>query len=738
MKLNLNESLFEEIENKWVEVDSKSVPDFDGSMTDYTWYTDGKKHIFMFGDSDVYEPDETEADWEVEIYPGNEQNAMDEAQEWFDNYKGFEEYSEDYDSLNEKQLCESRFSHFYMLYLVSEEDEEYSLDEFEDISNIYNSSYNFENEAVKNADSLYEQIKNKEFPEIGTNIVDVRVVECSVDNSKNDTDTEVIYNASDKFNNVILEDYSPSLPIWFVNYLNSGNLGSKDVKRKLVNKLNYDLAHMKFIKIPKDEMPTNGFHPILKDDTKQLIYLLRDNRHNVVYMPGVNDDVYLYIDEQDYYKSVPVKSVSKKKLLDYTVALGYIESTDASNKNLDIQKERRDLKKDFIERGKGQYQQEFKEYPVDENGYKDYDHPVISKKWVNASTLDKSGYLIDKDKYKKMLDQADMETYGNQYIRYTKKLEALRDAMIKYMSTMSLNKTKSSWESSLQQVVKYFEDAIYNFEKLQADIDSILKAEDLTDEEKNKHIQRLFNSNNAWSSGIVELRQDIESAWNQLKKLEDNLNENLIFEENSAPEEDKDENPMVKLAKKHNLEILSPLNKNPGAMRIFGTVRDLNNFYKEAYSLGLLDFEDDVDDLYDSKEIVESLKLNSIEEANEFKKIATEIGLKKKDLKNFIKEELENKTGLVAIKEYKQELIENNIDLSILNNKNLIEGVMSDLDIEVQNGATFSSVLENELIPLKKELIALEDADVKDTEKIKEIKEKISKVKAKLMVLLKN
>ena len=74
---------------QWKFVKSKSVPDSDGFMTDYTWYTNGDKHIFMFGDSDLYDPDEDYADWVTET----EQEAAD----WFDSYTGFadeDDYSE--------------------------------------------------------------------------------------------------------------------------------------------------------------------------------------------------------------------------------------------------------------------------------------------------------------------------------------------------------------------------------------------------------------------------------------------------------------------------------------------------------------------------------------------------------------------------------------------------------------------------------------------------------------------
>lgn len=75
---------------QWELVKKKEVLDSDGFMTDYSWYTNGDKHIFMFGDSDVYEPDEDYADWIAE--------TEKEASDWFDNYQGFSE--EDNDSFD--------------------------------------------------------------------------------------------------------------------------------------------------------------------------------------------------------------------------------------------------------------------------------------------------------------------------------------------------------------------------------------------------------------------------------------------------------------------------------------------------------------------------------------------------------------------------------------------------------------------------------------------------------------
>lgn len=71
--------LIEEV-GQWKELDCKQVPDSDGFTTDYTLYTDGSKFVCIFGDKEVYLPDDEEFDYETE----NEEDAR----EWFRNYEG--------------------------------------------------------------------------------------------------------------------------------------------------------------------------------------------------------------------------------------------------------------------------------------------------------------------------------------------------------------------------------------------------------------------------------------------------------------------------------------------------------------------------------------------------------------------------------------------------------------------------------------------------------------------------
>lgn len=66
-------------------IDSKSIKDFDGFMTEYSMYKDNDsgRFVFVYGDSDIYTPEDENFDWECD--------SEEEAREWFDNYNGFED-----------------------------------------------------------------------------------------------------------------------------------------------------------------------------------------------------------------------------------------------------------------------------------------------------------------------------------------------------------------------------------------------------------------------------------------------------------------------------------------------------------------------------------------------------------------------------------------------------------------------------------------------------------------------
>jgi hypothetical protein len=57
----------------------------DGFLTDYTMYQNMNtgEYVFVFGDKDIYRPEDGNFDWECE--------TEEEAKEWFDNYVGFDD-----------------------------------------------------------------------------------------------------------------------------------------------------------------------------------------------------------------------------------------------------------------------------------------------------------------------------------------------------------------------------------------------------------------------------------------------------------------------------------------------------------------------------------------------------------------------------------------------------------------------------------------------------------------------
>lgn len=82
------DSITEDYDSKYTKVSSKTVMDSDGFYTDYTWYRDEDgNNVFVFGDSDIYKPEDGDFDFETES------NAV--AVEWFDDYRGFEDENDE-------------------------------------------------------------------------------------------------------------------------------------------------------------------------------------------------------------------------------------------------------------------------------------------------------------------------------------------------------------------------------------------------------------------------------------------------------------------------------------------------------------------------------------------------------------------------------------------------------------------------------------------------------------------
>lgn len=86
----LHEAYEPEIRDGYYRMDIKHVKDSDGFLTDYTWWynPETERHVFVFGDSDMYGPADSDIDWEAD--------SEETAKEWWDDYTGPYE-DEDFD-----------------------------------------------------------------------------------------------------------------------------------------------------------------------------------------------------------------------------------------------------------------------------------------------------------------------------------------------------------------------------------------------------------------------------------------------------------------------------------------------------------------------------------------------------------------------------------------------------------------------------------------------------------------
>ena len=75
--------------SEWKLIDRKNVEDSDGFITEYSWYQRGDEHVMVFGDSDIYRPEDGDYDAEFD--------SEERAREWFSSYEGFTDHNEGID-----------------------------------------------------------------------------------------------------------------------------------------------------------------------------------------------------------------------------------------------------------------------------------------------------------------------------------------------------------------------------------------------------------------------------------------------------------------------------------------------------------------------------------------------------------------------------------------------------------------------------------------------------------------
>jgi len=265
----------------------------------------------------------------------------------------------------------------------------------------------------------------------------------------------------------IKESYSDEFPSWLVNAINR----NKDIKAGL-SKANIDLANASYV---PDTLAKGGRDPKLKDPSRVNVFKLIDGS---VYLDGINNP-YVFLPRMGIQKNV--SQMSWKQVLDIADEYGYIMKNDPDL----IQKraDRKAAKAGSVNRGLGQYHKQMFKYQSDpDNRWRTLEIPD-GWKWVQAKGQDKSGYPLNPDKYKDMLDDVGLNNYADRLQKYYDKIENYRTQIIKMFNDstmdMAMNGRKGDWGQtyldSISDCVRRLDNAVRSYKQLNKAVQEAIK-----------------------------------------------------------------------------------------------------------------------------------------------------------------------------------------------------------------------------------------------------------------------
>ena len=517
-------------------------------------------------------------------------------------------------------------------------------------------------------------------------ILNEKLFECF---NPDDEATDMLDLEADKKEMELKEDFSPSFPKWLVNAIKRDNVGD------YLSKQGIDLNKAEFI---ESDPPVNGWDPKAKDPNLVKVFYLKDDNekypHYQLYIPGYYGDTKQF-DLSGNYGGVQLKTYSMKQLANHTEAFGYIDISDSKNTNFKIRQERNKIKSGDINLNRDSMKQFSKRdilgYPKDERGFTDWKNPILGDlKWLTKRDYDKSGYKINKDKYKEILKKLKAENYQASIEEALNKLEDYRSRLIKAISSINLKDSKDL--SVLRSASDYLYRMVESYTDIVKALERIESKDGLSEEDKKESIRWEIKY---FLDRFTEYEEELKSYLSNLKSKDESLSESFVAAEDIAKYQEYVDYDM----------------------KTYGKISNVTN--RKLKESGLEVVKDDHGDYVvtvkekDGKvECIHSEILKESEESNvglltdEFIEIALEIGMvTNKDFERFKAEELngEKPTAenlLAAIKRYKQELIDSGVDL-----KNLKEGVMSEMDLEIQNEGgkeNYKKELEKEVSKLER------------------------------------
>lgn len=518
-------------------------------------------------------------------------------------------------------------------------------------------------------------------------ILNEKLFECF---NPDDEATDMLDLKADKKEVELQEDFSPSFPKWLSNAIKKDNIGD------YLSKQGIDLNKAEFI---ESDPPVNGWDPKAKDPNLIKVFYLKDDNERYpayqLYIPGYYGDIKQF-DLSGNYRGIQLKTYSMKQLANHAEAFGYIDISDSKNTTFKIRKERRDVQAGDVnlkrDANKQYSKRDIVSYPKDERGFTDWRNPILGDlKWVTNKGYDKSGYRINKDKYKEILKKLKAENYQASIEEALNKLEDYRSRLIKAISSINLKDSKDL--SVLRSASDYLYRMVESYTDIVKALERIESKDGLSEENKKESIRWEIKY---FLDRFTEYEKELKSYLSNLKSKDESLSESFVTAEDIAKYQE-----YVDYDMKTYGEISNVTNRKLKESGL-EVVKDDHG----DYVVTVKEKDGKVEECTHPEILKESEEDNVGLLTDEFVEIALEIGMTtNKDFERFKAEELngEKPTAenlLAAIKRYKQELIDSGVDL-----KNLKEGVMSEIDLEIQNEGgkeNYKKELEKEISKLKR------------------------------------
>lgn len=310
----------------------------------------------------------------------------------------------------------------------------------------------------------------------------------------------------------IQEAFSPSMPKWLAarllyqdKYQGYLNQKQKDKMAKFVSKgyaldkqskgyfsnrdyeeinlskgfkiAGIDISKANFI---SGEVPKSASDPRLKNPNNVPIYHLvaAAPATDQVYAKGINDKEQFYANDKQF------RYMSVKELLQNTVDFCYLDMTDENNFNKDLKQQRKDTK------------DELSQIP-------NYDRATVYKPGMRVSRnmpqdsyVDKSGYVVDPNRYKKKLAELGRQDISKTMDKVYKRLMNVKEECTRVLmdfdpkSHTGEEEFNNTFADRYDSIIAYLSNAIVSYNDIMAKIKEALSQPD--EEQKEMMLDNIF------------------------------------------------------------------------------------------------------------------------------------------------------------------------------------------------------------------------------------------------------